>query len=360
MTEVKQQPPSTGAQADHGSAKLIFNWLKLAESALGNNSDRLNAINIFPVPDGDTGSNLYHTVAAATQALRDVDEDASVGHALATAASAALDHAQGNSGTLIAVMLNALAEPLADAPRLTAPLLTLGLQRARHSAWAALSDPQEGTMLTILDTAAATASNYRASITELPEDAQNSRKTLGEITSRIVENAWLAVEETENQLAQLSEAQVVDAGATGLLLVFDALRATVKGESLDPEILESIHGFHVSHPHVHEDMEVAEAYEVMCSLQLTPLDAATLRIGLNEVGNSVIMSPISTQENDDGTIRWRVHVHVAEPDDAMRLINPMGTTENLAITPLHSNTSHSNGQQVHCNTPAEASTEEHL
>src|SRR5690625_284142 len=146
MTEVTHQPVSTGVPSDHGSAKLIFNWLKLAESALGNNSDRLNAINIFPVPDGDTGSNLYHTVAAATRALEDTDENACVGQALATAATAALDHAQGNSGTLIAVMLNALAEPLADAPRLTAPLLTLGLQRARHAAWAALSDPQEGTI----------------------------------------------------------------------------------------------------------------------------------------------------------------------------------------------------------------------
>ena len=335
MTEVTQPPLTTGAQNDHGSAKLIFNWLKLAESALGNNSDRLNAINIFPVPDGDTGSNLYHTVAAATRALEDVDANASAGTALATAATAALDHAQGNSGTLIAVMLNALAEPLTKGPRLTAPLLALGLQRASASAWAALSDPQEGTMLTILDAAAATAANFRASITHQPEDSQNSRKTLGEMTSRIVETVWLAVEETENQLAQLSEAQVVDAGATGLLLVFDSLRATVQGQSLDPEILDSIHGFHVAHPHVHQDMEVAEAYEVMCSLQLTPLDAATLRIGLNEIGNSVIMSPINTIEDDDGRIRWRVHVHVAEPDDAMRLIQPLGDTENLAITPLH-------------------------
>lgn len=354
MTEVQQHPSHTGAPMDHGSAKLIFNWLKLAESALGNNSDRLNAINIFPVPDGDTGSNLYHTVAAATRALENVDEDACVGAALNVAASAALDHAQGNSGTLVAVMLNALAEPLAEAPRLTAPLLSSGLQRASAAAWAALSDPQEGTMLTILDTAAATASNYRASITELPQDAQNSRKTLGEMSSRIVETAWMAVGETENQLAELTRAKVVDAGATGLLLVFDALRATIYGESLDPEILESIHGFHVAHPHVHQDMEVAEAYEVMCSLQLTPLDAATLRIGLNEVGNSVIMSPINTIEDDNGTIRWRVHVHVTEPDDAMKLIRPLGETENLAITPLHIN----NSEEPACSPSAEAITEE--
>jgi len=174
------------------------------------------------------------------------------------------------------------------------------------------------------------------------------------MSCRIVETAWMAVGETENQLAELTRAKVVDAGATGLLLVFDALRATIYGESLDPEILESIHGFHVAHPHVHQDMEVAEAYEVMCSLQLTPLDAATLRIGLNEVGNSVIMSPINTIEDDNGTIRWRVHVHVTEPDDAMKLIRPLGETENLAITPLHIN----NSEEPACSPSAEAITEE--
>src|SRR5699024_6426825 len=90
MTEVTQQHlsinPSIGTPTYDGSANLIFNCLKLAESALVNNSDRLNAINIFPVPDRDTGSNLYHTVAAATRALEDVDEDACVGQALAVAA----------------------------------------------------------------------------------------------------------------------------------------------------------------------------------------------------------------------------------------------------------------------------------
>src|SRR5699024_5875718 len=139
---------------------------------------------------------------------------------------------------------------------------------------------------------------YRGSITELPEDSQNSRKTLGEMASRIVETAWLAVEETENQLDQLSQAQVVDAGATGLLLVFDALRATIRGEFLDTEMLESIHDCNEEQPHVHQDIDVAEAYEVKCSLQMTPLDAATMRIGLNEIGNSVIMSPINAVEDD--------------------------------------------------------------
>src|SRR5699024_5002066 len=80
-----------------------------------------------------------------------------------------------------------------------------------------------------------------------------------------------------------------------------------------------------------------------------------LRIGLNEVGNSVIMSPINTVEDDNGTIRWRVHVHVTEPDDAMKLIRPLGETENLAITPLHIN----NLDEPVCSPSAAAITEEH-
>src|SRR5699024_12326590 len=96
MTEVKQHPSHTGAPMDHGSAKLIFNWLKLAESALGNNSDRLTAINIFPVPDGDTASNLHHTVAAATRALENGDEGACVGATLHDAARAGPDPDSGH------------------------------------------------------------------------------------------------------------------------------------------------------------------------------------------------------------------------------------------------------------------------
>src|SRR5699024_8383682 len=151
MTEVTQQHPSThpstGAPTDHGSAKLIFNWLKLAESALGNNSDRLNAINIFPVPDGDTASNLYHTVPAATRASEAVAEAASLGTALSLAATPSLEPAPGNSGPAIAVMLKPLAERVPRAPRLNAPLLSQSLPRGRAAAWGPLSGPQERTML---------------------------------------------------------------------------------------------------------------------------------------------------------------------------------------------------------------------
>src|SRR6184192_3920455 len=95
-----------------------------AETTIGNHSDRLNAINIFPVADGDTGTNLYLTVRAATEALaaNDRGEEPSndVGGVLAAAGRAAMEKARGNSGTLFAVFLCAVAEPLVGHTRLSA------------------------------------------------------------------------------------------------------------------------------------------------------------------------------------------------------------------------------------------------
>ncbi|WP_230008500.1 DAK2 domain-containing protein, partial [Microbacterium sp. Bi128] len=135
-------------------------WLGKAETTLGNHSDRLNAINIFPVADGDTGTNLYLTVRAAAHAA-----DAAVpghpdgaahaapdptlhdvGAVLAQAGQVAMEQARGNSGTLFAVFLCAAAEPLAGHTRISSPLLAAALNRAQIRAWSALSDPVPGTM----------------------------------------------------------------------------------------------------------------------------------------------------------------------------------------------------------------------
>ena len=113
-------------------------WLGKAETALGNHSDRLNAINIFPVADGDTGTNLYVTVRAAARAVSaggDQPAHMDVGAVLATAGQAAMEEARGNSGTLLSVFLSAAAEPLAGHTRLTSTLLAAALNRAQIRAW---------------------------------------------------------------------------------------------------------------------------------------------------------------------------------------------------------------------------------
>ena len=324
MTEELQSPRPTSR---------VHQWLTLSETALGNASDRMDAINIFPVPDGDTGTNLYGTVRAARAALEDRPTE-DVGQALSVAGRAALDQARGNSGTLLAVMLIGMSDPLTGHERLTAPTLAVALDRARASAWAALSDPQEGTMLTVLAAASRAASEYVSGQQALPEDQLRGRKELGNALDAVVEAAWQAVVQTEGQLPALAEAHVVDAGGLGLLLVLDSLRATIRGSGIDAGLLDGLHGFSAADPHIHRDRQTPAGFELMCSISLDPLAAATLRFELNEVGDSVIMSPVDAPQDGEGPVRWRLHVHVDDHAPAEALVRKAGEPENLVITPL--------------------------
>jgi dihydroxyacetone kinase-like predicted kinase len=327
-------------------------WLGKAETTLGNHSDRLNAINIFPVPDGDTGTNLYLTIRAAAHALHEPDateaargdDEASpavfgspdpaqndVGAVLAQAGRAAMEQARGNSGTLFAVFLCAAAEPLSGHPRLSAPLLAAALNRAQIRAWTALSDPVPGTMLSVMDAAARAAAAVDAA-----HDGDDSNHTLGLALDAAVGAAVEAVIHTEDQLDALHAAHVVDAGGVGMLLILDCLRSAVLGEELQSDLLDGLHGYDVQDPHIHADMPPDEGLEVMCTIALSPLDAAMLRQRLDEMGDSVIMSQVDGAADASGHYRWRVHVHVHVPDPgpAVALIRSLGEPTDLSVSEL--------------------------
>ncbi|WP_458109218.1 DAK2 domain-containing protein [Arthrobacter sp. R3-55] len=317
-------------------------WLGKAEVVLGNHSDRLNAINIFPVADGDTGTNLYLTVRAAVSALDGTTPDITetgnnVGAVLSRAGQAAMEQARGNSGTLFAVFLCAVAEPLAGKSRLSAPLLATALNRAQIRAWSALSEPVAGTMLSVLEAASDAAQAVDAS-----QNSDDSNHALGLALDAIVEAAYQAVVRTEGELAQLQEAHVVDAGGVGMLLILDCLRSAVLGEELQDELLDGLHGYKLQDPHIHERMPADDGVEVMCTINLSPLNAAILRQRLDEMGDSVIMSQVGAapgQDDDDestveASYRWRVHVHVPNPDPAVALIRSLGEPTDIAVSQL--------------------------
>ncbi|MHA7281945.1 DAK2 domain-containing protein [Arthrobacter sp. TMS2-4] len=299
-------------------------WLSKAEESLGNHSDRLNAINIFPVADGDTGTNLYRTVCSAARAALDEDAD-DLGELLSVAGRAAMEEALGNSGTLFAVFLSALAEPLHGTTRLTSSSLASALHRAQIRSWSALSDPVPGTMLSVLE-----ASARGAAETASGDAADDSNAALARTLRATVQAALRAVVDTESQLGVLAEAKVVDAGGVGFLLILDALRAAALGEELQDELLDGLHGYDIQAPHIHLGGDT-DGVEVMCTINLSPLDAATLRLHLDEIGDSVIMSAVSPVE--DG-YRWRVHVHVPDPAPALALIHEAGTPVSITVTQL--------------------------
>jgi dihydroxyacetone kinase-like predicted kinase len=322
------------------NAQAMKRWLGKSETAIGNHSDRLNAINIFPVADGDTGTNLYLTVRAAAQAVHASGAgqssagqagaaQADVGAVLAAAGQAAMEQARGNSGTLFSVFLCAAAEPLAGHTRLTSTLLAAALNRAQIRAWSALSDPVPGTMLSVMEAAARAAASVDAG-----QNGDDSNHALGLALDAAVEGALAAVIRTEGQLDALQAAHVVDAGGVGMLLILDCLRSAVLGEELQSELLDGLHGYDVQDPHIHSDMPDDDGVEVMCTISLSPLHAATLRQRLDEIGESVIMSQVGTAADADGNYRWRVHVHVPDPDPAVRIIRSLGDPTHITVSEL--------------------------
>lgn len=309
------------------SVRAIKEWLARSVKSLGNHSDRLNAINVFPVADGDTGSNLYLTARAGQDAVSELESD-DIGGFLEVAARASMESARGNSGTLFAVFLSGLSEPWIGQERLTAPLLALGLERAKVRSWSALSEPVEGTMLSVINAIALAAGSTLAHIKTDPE----SRAALDTLLVQMKQAAQLAVKGTETELEPLLEAGVVDAGAVGMLIIIDELCAAVRNDDTDFSSYESFHGYKIQDPHVHKNGEPETGVEVMCTVSLDALGAATLRGQLDALGNSVIMSPVNQLEED--TYRWRVHVHVDEPQPALDLIGKYGDPVNVSVTDL--------------------------
>ncbi|MEH0109146.1 DAK2 domain-containing protein [Tersicoccus sp. MR15.9] len=320
---------------------------------LGDHCGELNAINVFPVPDSDTGSNLVQTVAAAVAGLpappqpvhhgEEPHEPVDLGVFLGAAGAYALEHARGNSGTILAVMLSAMAEPLAGHARLTPLALAAALDRAGVRCWSALSDPVRGTMLSVIE-AASSACAARAA----ERDGDESHAGLVIVLDGVLAAAAAAVEATEEQNDVLARARVVDSGAVGLLLVLQCLRWAVTGDPVAVAPLEHLDGLdHGEHP------EAMDGVEIMCTIALSPLDAASLRIALDELGDSVILTAIapiagpgstgteSTSTGSTGAVtdagyRWRLHAHVPHDahDRALAVISGTGVPENLVVTSL--------------------------
>ncbi|WP_269938911.1 DAK2 domain-containing protein [Arthrobacter sp. HY1533] len=300
----------------------------MAEQTLANHSDRLNAINIYPVADADTGTNLYLTVRAAAHAVAESDPT-DVGATLSIAGRAAMEQARGNSGTLVAVAVAAMAEPLLGAQRLNGPLLAAALHRAQLRAWSALSEPMPGTILSVLEAAARGAASVESNL-----HGDESNLALAETIDGAVAAAREAVVLTESQLGVLTDAHVVDAGGVGLLLILDCLRSVILGDPMQEDLLDGLSGYKVQDPNIALDMPEQEGVEVMCSITLTPLAAAGLRLELDSLGDSVIMSAVSEQADAMGAYPWRLHVHVPTAAVALDAIQAVGDPSNVSISAL--------------------------
>ncbi|MGQ0773040.1 MAG: DAK2 domain-containing protein [Pseudonocardiales bacterium] len=280
----------------------VRRWAATCCDELAVHRHEIDELNVFPVPDQDTGSNLLATMRAGLDAvLCDSNrDDTAAGRTAAALARGALMGARGNSGVIVSQVLRGFAESLADVPPQDGAALRECLRRAEELAVAAVSDPVPGTVLTVLHAAVQAA-------------ASASSDDLCEVVSAASAAAARALADTPRQLAVLARAGVVDAGGQGLVLLLEALLAVVTERS-DRGLVAPVVSARPPHAlqAVREGGSGEYGYEVMYLLDGTQEDrVAVLRAELSGLGDCVAV--VGSGERADGmTALWNVHVHCSD------------------------------------------------
>src|SRR5580698_2350854 len=198
------------------AGEQILAGLTSALSWLEANQQEINDLNVFPVPDGDTGSNMYLTLRSSVEEARDAPVPGAADSVLAAAAHGSLMGARGNSGVILSQILRGFAQGAAQRTNLDASGVAHAITEASAVAYRAVMKPTEGTILTVVRDAAAAA----ATAAETTDDIRV-------VLERVVTEAHAAVERTTDQLQVLRDANVVDAGGFGLAVILDGFARTV-------------------------------------------------------------------------------------------------------------------------------------
>lgn len=296
----------------HLTADHLKRVLTRYHQRLGTYRDALNRLNVYPVPDGDTGTNMELTVGtvvdevAAAHGMREVT---------AALAHGSLMGARGNSGVILAQILRGLADTFGGADSVGVQEIVEGLEHASKAAYRAVLHPVEGTILTVLREAAEAAASTRAD------------SDLGALLDGVYQRAERSLESTPSMLPVLARAGVVDAGGAGLLLLFAALLEETTGTEVP--LPESI--FDATPVDLVEVGIGGQRYEVVLMLDAPDERVEAFRDEWDRLGESIVIV------GGDG--HYKCHIHTDQPAAAIEAGlwidgHPVGTFRNLSITDL--------------------------
>ena len=287
---------------------------ELARASLASleaNRSRIDDLNVYPVPDGDTGTNLTLTVRAVVEAL----EQSSAGGQAAVAkelSRAALMGARGNSGVIFSQIVRGFADVLAEHEEIDAAVLSQAFRSASDAAYRAVRRPVEGTMLTVVREMA--EEGEKPEVRALPKT---------EFLRRVVARGEEAVARTPELLAVLKEAGVVDAGGAGLLEITRGLAAGAAGEALPEPPADSA-------PVGIEAIHLEESRYRYCTVFVVEgegLQVEELERGLERLGDSLLVV------GDASALK--IHLHTDDPGAALALGTQVGTVEGVEIANMH-------------------------
>ena len=286
--------------------------LLCAYEALEKNKQTINELNVFPVPDGDTGTNMTLTVSAAATELRK-NPAADIATVADKAASAMLRGARGNSGVILSLLQRGIAKGLKGKQEATSKELAQAMCEGVDTAYKAVMKPAEGTILTVSRAATNTALEYAKAHASMEGMLERARDAAAE-----------ALEKTVEQNPVLARAGVVDAGGKGYVVILDAFLASLQGRVVSGSLTEGAAGEAAEEHSVFDEFDSAEitfAYDTVFIVRKAEpdLDLDPFRAYLSSIGDSLVIT-----EDDEV---FKVHVHTNIPGAALTESQKYGTLE---------------------------------
>jgi DAK2 domain fusion protein YloV len=298
---------------------LLLRDMVLAGAAmLDKNREAVDALNVFPVPDGDTGTNMSLTMASATRELSQ-KEYLNAGEAAEALAKGALRGARGNSGVITSQLYRGFARALEGVDKIYPTQFAQALKRGAETAYKAVMKPKEGTILTVA----------RVIADDAVRQAERAPEDYDALFDVILQTGDSILKKTQQMLPALTAAGVVDAGGRGLLLLYMGYAAVLRGEEIPAERLDFSADGEAAFDDDHDALEdITYAYCTEFLIQnllpeMTDEDIDSFRRRLNRIGDCVLVV------GDLSLVK--VHVHTNTPGKALEFGQALGELVNLKI-----------------------------
>lgn len=298
------------------SGKMLRDAIISGANNIVNNKNTVDELNVFPVPDGDTGTNMSMTIKNALPELTMMTDDVTVGTVASTTASAMLRGARGNSGVILSLLFRGFSKGLKEKTTASAQDIAKSFSLGVEAAYKSVMKPTEGTILTVARESMEAASK-KATETD----------SINEIFDTIINTAKVSLEKTPDLLPVLKKAGVVDAGGMGFLVIMQGIQSVVNGNGIIPSeedaetdkqpVITNAAGS------VQADIEFTYCTEFLVKKKPDCKDAKLLRAYLETIGDSVVVV------DDDDIIK--VHVHTEHPGKALEQGLLFGMLVNMKI-----------------------------
>lgn len=298
------------------SGKMLRDAVISGANNIVNKKSMVDELNVFPVPDGDTGTNMSMTITNALPELKMMSDEVTVGQVADATASAMLRGARGNSGVILSLLFRGFSKGLSGKSEATGADIAKALGLGVEAAYKSVMKPTEGTILTVAREAAEAASKE---VAETDDPAV--------IFDVIVEGARAALDNTPELLPVLKKAGVVDAGGMGFLVIMEGMKQVIEGsgsvtaKSDEPAVKEPV--ITNAAGSIKADIEFTYCTEFLVQKKSSCKDAKLLRAYLESIGDCVVVV------DDDDIIK--VHVHTEHPGKALEEGLLFGSLINLKI-----------------------------